>query len=188
MTDATANGFGDIMQLGYVVEDIESAALEWSRRVGAGPFYVLDQQSFDNYNYRGTPTALELSMAFGYWGEMQVELITPLNDTDNLYTAALKAAPGRLNHYATVVSDLDGLLARYNLEERVIHSGAMPSGLQFVYLEEYMPGGLHLELIEPPAGGMDAFEGMKAYARTWDGKNPVRPMAELGADLAAFGG
>ncbi len=178
--------FGQIMQLGYVVEDIETTAREWVERTGAGPFYTLDQLEMDQYYYRGERTDLTMSLAFGYWGDIQVELIHPLNEADTLYTRALKDAPGKLNHLATVVSDLDALLSRHQLNDRVIQSGKMPTGLQFVYLEEHVPGGLHLELIEAQDSTLQAFEGMKQIAAQWDGSHPLRPMSAVGDDLAAL--
>lgn len=182
--DFSAKAFGEIMQLGYVVEDIESAAMEWVERVGAGPFYTIERQPFDNYFYRGEKTELELSIAFGYWGDMQVELIKPLNDAKTFYTDALATGAGRLNHYATIVSDIDGLLERNQLHDRVVQSGALSSGIKFVYLEEYLPGGLHLELVEATEQALQGYAGMRAVAAAWDGSNPIRSIMSLGEDLA----
>ncbi len=180
------NQFGDIMQLGYIVEDVPATAERWAR-LGVGPFYFLEGQTFDNYYYRGEKTELELNMAFAYWGDVQVELIQPVNATDNLYTAALKKSAGAINHYATVISDLDGLLDRHQLRDRIIHEGAMPSGIKFVYLDEFAPGSLHLELIQANEQALQGFAGMKAMAKAWDGKDPLRSMMSLGEDLAALG-
>lgn len=175
------------MQHGYIVDNVAKAAIEWSERVGAGPFYVLDQVKMDQYYYRGKRTEVELRLGFGYWGSIQIELITQLNDADTLYSRALKSAPGKLNHCATIVSDIDSLLSSRNLAKRVIQSGSMPTGVKFVYLEEYLPDGLHLELIQPAGGALQGFAGMEAIARNWDGKNPVRPASALAEDLAALG-
>ena len=178
--------FGTIMQLGYIVGDVPAAARRWAD-LGVGPFYMLEGQELDNYYFRGELTELKMTMAFGYWGDIQVELITPVNDTDNLYTRALKDAPGKLNHYATIVADLDALLDAHNLgEQHIIQSGSMSSGVKFVYLDEFMPGGLHLELIQSPESAQQGFEGMKAVAKAWNGENPVRSMMSLGEDLAAL--
>jgi hypothetical protein len=181
-----ASEIGPVMQHGYIVEDVEKTAAEWIERAGVGPFYILERQAMENYYYRGKQTYLELKIAFAYWGSIQVELIQQLNDADTLYSRALRSSPGKLNHFASIVSDLDGLLARRKLESRVIHSGSMSSGVKFVYLEEFMPGGQHLELVEPSQAALMGFAGMEAVARGWDGKNPMRPMSALGNDLAAL--
>jgi hypothetical protein len=171
------------MQLGYIVNDVEAAAVEWAERVGAGPFYVMDRIVMDHYYYRGVHTPLEMQLAFGYWGSMQIELIKPLTVTDTLYSRALHTSAGALNHCATVVTDIDALLARRDLQHRVIQSGKMPTGLKFVYLDEHLPGGLHLELIEAQESTLMAFAGMEAASRNWDGNDPVRPASRLQQDL-----
>lgn len=181
-----SNDFGQVMQFGYIVDDVEASANEWAQRVGAGPFYVMDRIEMDQYYYRGVRTDVAMRLAFGYWGSIQIELIQPLSDTDTLYSRALRSSAGKLNHCATVVSDIDTLLARRQLQNRVIQSGAMPTGLKFVYLEEHLPGGLHLELIEAQESTLLAFAGMEKVSRQWDGKDPVRPVTRLQSDLAAL--
>ena len=181
-----SNPFGKIMQHGYIVPDVRAAATQWAQRLGVGPFYVLDRIVQDQYHYRGRQVPLELCLAFGYWGDIQIELIQPLNRADTLYHRALRDTPGVINHCATVVKDVDALIASRGLQEQVIQSGSMPTGLKFVYLGEFLPGGLHLELIQATAGTLQAFAGMEQLAARWDGRDPLRPMAQIGADLAAL--
>jgi hypothetical protein len=178
--------FGTIMQLGYIVEDVEAAAAEWTARTGVGPFYVLDRNAMDECYFRGVRTPAELRLGFGYWGGVQVELVQPLNGGTGFYREALRDGAGRLNHCASVVTDLDALLDKHALRDRVVLSGLMPSGLKFVYLESYLPGGLHLELIQATPGTLGAFKGMEAIARQWDGRKPLRPMSDIAQDLAAI--
>lgn len=178
--------FGDIMQLGYIVADVKAVAAKWVESVDVGPFYILDSIAFDDYRYRGVRTELELCLGFAYWGSVQVELIQPLNTADTLYTRALKTAPGKLNHCATIVENIDELLNAHQLHDRVVHDGKMPTGVKFAYLEDYLPGGLHLELTQVQESSLQAFAGMQAIAKSWDGKRPLRAMSELGADLAAL--
>jgi hypothetical protein len=140
----------------------------------------------EEYYYRGTRMAVELCLGFGYWHGIQIELIQPLNEADTLYRRALHSSAGKLNHVASVVSDLDGLLESRNLQQRVIQRGDMPSGLKFVYLEEYVPGGLHLELVQAQERTLLAFAGMEKAARYWDGRNPIRPISTLAQDLATL--
>ena len=179
-----SSGFGAVMQHGYIVKDVAQAAAEWTERVGAGPFYFIDRMPMDQYYFRGVRTDVELRLAFGYWAGLQIELIEPLGPADTLYSRALRDAPGKLNHCATVVTDIDRLLAQRGLEDRVIQSGTMPSGLKFVYLDAYLPGGLHLELIEATESMLGGFAGMQAVSRQWDGQDPVRPITRLQEDLA----
>jgi hypothetical protein len=179
------SAFGPVMQHGYVVEDVAKTATEWAERVGVGPFYVLDRVVMEDYAYRGQRMTIELRIAFSYWGSVQIELAQPLSTGDSLYNHALRDAPGQLNHCAALVSDLDGLLARRGLRDRIIQSGGMGE-VKFVYLGGYLPGGLHLELIQGPESMRMGNAGMEAAARAWDGARPLRPMEALPADLAAL--
>jgi hypothetical protein len=178
--------FGTIMQQGYIVEDVAATARQWAERLGVGPFYILDRIAMDQYYYRGVRTEVGLRLGFGYWGSIQIELIRPLSKTDTLYSRALRETPGQLNHCASVVEDLDALIASHKLQGCVIQSGQMPTGLKFAYLENYLPGGHHLELVQATDGALMAYAGMEKIAQRWDGKNPLRPMSAIGADLAAL--
>jgi hypothetical protein len=177
-------GFGAIIQHGYIVDDVEETAHDWAERLGVGPFYVLDRILMEQYYFRGVRMDVELRLGFGYWSGIQIELIQQLNDSDSLYRRAGRSTAGKLNHFATLVADLDGLVAASRLQNRVIQHGNMPSGLKFVYLEEFLPGGLHLELMEPQENTLMAFAGMEKVSRHWDGRDPVRPMGAIAQDLA----
>lgn len=178
---------GDVFQQGYIVDDVAKSAQEWAERTGAGPFYVMDHLAMEHYYYQGVQTPVEMRLAFGYWGPMQIELIQPLGSAVSLYSDALKSGgAGKLNHCATVIDgDLDELLARYGLKDQIIHSGHMPTGLKFVYLGNYLPDGSHLELIQATEQAKMGFQGMQAIHAGWDGSSkPVRPITDLANDLA----
>jgi methylmalonyl-CoA/ethylmalonyl-CoA epimerase len=181
---AMQTDLGNIMQHGYVVNDAEDSAVEWVERVGAGPFYLIEHVIMDEYYYRGIRTNAPLRIAIGYWGAIQIELIQPIDAADSLYSRAIQSEAGMLNHCATTVSDIDALLAKRRLHDRVLQAGRMPDGLKFVYLDEYLPGGYHLELIQPPLTTVKAFAGMEIAARKWDGGNPLRPISALADDVA----
>lgn len=174
--------FGPIFQHGYVVHDAEKAALEWADRMGVGPFYIIDQK-IDDYVYRGQPMALELRIAMGYWGDVQLELIQQLSGGDTFYSAALEAAPGQLNHQAVLVGDVDVTIREMNLGQYVVHTGNLPM-IRFVYLENYLPDGLTLELIQADELARMSFGGAAAICRRWDGERPVRTHSDLASDLA----
>ncbi|NRD90237.1 hypothetical protein C8024_13350 [Sphingopyxis sp. BSNA05] len=39
----------------------------------------------ENVKYRGEPSDIQFSMAIGYWGDVQVELIRPNNDAPSMF-------------------------------------------------------------------------------------------------------
>ena len=177
---------GAIMQHGYVVKNLQEAALEWTTKLGIGPFYSIENLQIEQCHFRNVQTKLEISVAFAYWGGIQIELIQQLSDERTLYSEAASNAAGKLNHCATIVDDIDLLLQRHKLNNRILQSGAMPNGLRFVYLDQYLPGSYHLELIEAQNSTLQAFAGMQAVTKAWNGLKPFRPIAALGEDLAAL--
>ena len=62
--------FGPVMQLGFVVPDLEAAARHWTR-LGVGPFFLLEHIQFAECRYKGTPTRFDMSVAsagqFFFW-------------------------------------------------------------------------------------------------------------------------
>ena len=175
--------FGPIMQHGYVVNDVTETAQYWAEKIGVGPFYLIEHIAIDQYYYRGAHTELELKLGFAYWGNIQIELIQQLNEAPTLYSEAAKNEAGKLNHCATIVENLDSLLETHNLNDQIIQIGQMPTGLKYIYLDQFLPGGYHLELIEAQESTLMAFKGMEAVAKHWDGNKLIRPMEALKDDL-----
>jgi methylmalonyl-CoA/ethylmalonyl-CoA epimerase len=173
---------GPIFQHGYVVPDAEKAARKWAERMGVGPFYIIDQK-IDDYVYRGQPMPVELRIAMGYWGDIQIELIQPLSGDGTFYHDALKTAPGELNHQAVLVPDIDKAIAELGLNRFIIHTGSLPM-IRFAYLENYLPDGLTFELIQADEPARMSFGGAAAICRGWNGECPVRTHADLASDLA----
>jgi hypothetical protein len=178
--------FERIIQHGYVVGDVEAAARAWGERLGVGPFYVIDQD-FESYWFQGAPlaTPLRLRIACSFWGDLHIELIQPLAGSDNLYSRAVREEGGRLNHCAVLVDDLDETIRTRGLEKDVLQSGSVTSGVKFVYLGRYMPGGEHLEVIQPSEQMRMGLSGLAAIASRWDGRDPVRRGEVMAADLSA---
>jgi hypothetical protein len=151
--------------------------------MGVGPFYVNDQP-IDDYIYRGRRVDLTLRIGVSYWRGVQLELIQPVSPGNTFYSRALKRAPDKLNHYATRVPDIAAAVRNQKLEKFVVHTGGT-TGLKFAYLEDYLPDGTTLELMQVQESTLPAFAAMEAICRTWDGERPVRTMAEFMTDMGA---
>ncbi|HEY9545822.1 MAG TPA: hypothetical protein VIR56_07435, partial [Solimonas sp.] len=62
----------NIMQLCWVVPDLEAAIGYWVRESGAGPFFMFDALHFDQSVYRGTPSDIQACRAaIGQFGDTQ---------------------------------------------------------------------------------------------------------------------
>lgn len=167
--------FGPILQNGYVVRDLEKAVHHWAGTLGVGPFFLLEHIAFGDVYFHGKPLSIDLSVAVGYWHELQIELIVQHDDAPSIYTQFAKEHGEGLQHLGVMVDALDPEVERLKkLNVEPVQWGATATGIRFAYVStDAHPGGM-LELIEQgPA--ISAFFGMaRDAARQWDGRNPLR--------------
>jgi hypothetical protein len=171
----TTTLFGPVMQLGFVVPDLEAAIEHWRRRIGLGPFFVLSGVEFAELRYRGQPTEVQMAVALAQWGAVQVELIQQLNDSRSIYQDYPGRAAGGLQHVGVMTESLDAHLARlapHGIEP--VQWGATANGIRFAYLDtDAMPGSM-VELIESGPAINEFFALVRSAAQGWDGSDPVR--------------
>ncbi len=170
--------FGPVMQLGFLVPDLETAARHWGA-LGAGPFFLLEHVSYAECHYLGEPVTIDMSVAVGQWGEVQVELICQHDDVPSIYTTFDGSRAGGLQHLGVMTESVSEHLARLApLGIHPVQQGATANGIRFAYvntdrLPGAHPGGM-IELIERGP----AIEGFFALVRRasvgWDGLDPVR--------------
>jgi hypothetical protein len=179
MADAPHHpAFGPPMQLGFVVPDLEAAIRHWTS-LGVGPFFLLEHIAFAECRYRGRPAPIDLSVAVGQWGEVQVELIRQHDATPSIYTHFDGSRAGGLQHVGvmtdSVAADLERL-RRLGIEP--VQAGSTANGIRFAYvntdaLPGAHPGGM-IELIEKGRAIEGFFRQVRESSIGWDGRDPVR--------------
>ena len=90
--------FGKVNQNGYVVRDIDAALKHWTEVMGVGPFYYVESVPIDYFSYKGVSQDLEISVALGNTGDLQIELIQQRNDAPSIYLDFLEAGHEGLQH------------------------------------------------------------------------------------------
>ncbi|NYT38672.1 VOC family protein [Allopusillimonas soli] len=172
--------FGEIRQLGYVVEDIEAAMDYWSRSLGVGPWYYNPKVPIRNYSYRGASYAPHNSVALANSGPLQVELIQTRNDVPSMYRDFQRAGHTGLQHVAYWTQQYDDDLERLMRQGfKPVMSGEVGENGRFVYFDtEYHPGTvIELSEVAGPKGRL--FDTIRRAAQGWDGEEPVRPFPDL---------
>lgn len=162
-------------QLGCVVPDLDAAIAEWAAR-GVGPFLVMRGTVPSGYVYEGVASKAKLDVAFSQDGDVQVELIQPVNDATSSYRDFLATGGNGLHHHGWFCDDYDGAVAAAEREgRRVLQQGSW-GGMRFVY---YHPAGddqMIVELIELTGVSRRIFDLIRVEADDWDGTNPSRSM------------
>ena len=166
---------GEVFQLGYVAKDLERAMDFWTRRMGVGPFFLMENIAFEQVAYRGKRADIDITVAIAYWRDMQIELIRQNNDAPSIYSG-WEGGSG-VHHMCMVVEDIEAtrdIFVRAGAE--ILQEGSLNAEFRFLYADTGGGPGTIIEAITLPEANRAAFEHMRAAARNWDGKDPVRKL------------
>ena len=168
--------FGPVVQQGYVVPDMNKAIDHWTAR-GVGPFFILPDHLLDAWHY-GEPTKCRIKAAFAAWGDQQIELIEPFEDSGpNVYSDFLKEHPeGGMQHVAVWCDDVDGTLEKLK-EDGVDYVLAQRYKGTHAYLDMADAPGIMIQLMPTFDRYLELFRVAEAEAENWDGNtDPVRDL------------
>jgi len=135
-----------VSQLGYVVADIERACRYYESTLGIGPFCPPFEVDMSGAIFKGKPVQTRIKVAFVDWGDVQIELIQPL-DENNPYTEYLARHGDGIHHLGFTVTDMDGAKADFaaaGLQPVFYHDMIV---MQFAYYDTSGIGGVMSELL-----------------------------------------
>ena len=103
-----SSGFGPVIQHAFFVRDMNAALTYWIEVMGVGPFYKINNATYKKAFYRNAPATPEYSVALAYWGDNQIELVTPTSDNPSIYKEFLDDGhDGLLHHMCVTVKDMN---------------------------------------------------------------------------------
>ena len=167
--------FGPIRQVGYVVKDLRRAIDHWVQVADVGPWFLAENLTYEGFAYRGVPGQLKLSVALANSGELQLELIQPLDQAPSMFREFLDAGQEGMHHWCALPEDYDACLADAEAAGlRVGQSGSSPRGRWVYFADADHPGSIiEVAEITPVRKGIN--DAVRRAAATWDGRMPVRP-------------
>jgi len=118
-----------VSQIGAVVKDVEKAATFYSSSFGIGPFTIYDW-SPDRHWYNEEPSYLKLRMGKAIWGEIEIELIQPLEGISD-HKSFLETHGEGLHHLGFNVPNYEEVF------ERFLKEGFRPLMRAESYVETY---------------------------------------------------
>lgn len=154
----------DIRQIAYFVPDVRAAALRHHEIFGSGPYFVADNIALSRALYRGKPSTLDHSSAYGQWGGLMIEFCQQNNAGPSAFHDVYPEGSGEtgLHHVAIFVDDLDAEVARQReLGHELALDAAMLDGFRYVFVDTMREYGHMLEMYEPT----DALTGFYATVR-----------------------
>ncbi len=165
--------FGPVVQQGFVVPDVASAIEHWVDR-GIGPFFV-EEHIRPPGTFDGESIQPDLTAAFAYCGDQQIEVIQQHDTSPSIYAAYLAEHPaGGLQHLAFWVDDIDATLAML-AERGAAYRVRQRYGDAHAYLDSETQPGVMIQLMARSELMLGLFRGIEEACRSWDGETrPVR--------------
>ena len=169
---------GQIIQMAYVVENIEAAVDWWVRDARTGPWFLLENFLGEDHIYRGEKSHADVRIAMAFAGHMQIELIQPRDDHPSVYRETVCARGYGFHHVGIASTDVDAEIAAYQRRGYTLaFRAAVPTGGAVAYLDGGQGHPGFVEII-PATPGMDAtFTAFWRASIDWNGEDPIRPFA-----------
>ncbi|MNL33862.1 hypothetical protein D3C87_1557960 [compost metagenome] len=176
------------MQLSFVVADLHEGLRFWTETMRVGPFVVIENSLADRrFIHRGQPSPIEMSIAFSYAGDVQIELISQKNAAPSPYTEFLGAGRQGLHHLGFWPADCESacsqLMSRGFEEVCSIDASNANPGARVRYLEGPAHLGVMYEIAPMTAERATYFAAIRRLAAGWDGSRPVRSYPSRAAFL-----
>jgi voltage-gated potassium channel Kch len=183
------------MQQAFVtrLESFDDTLDFWASAFGAGPFFIGDVTP-QNVIHRGVATTARLRIALTFLGQVQIEIIAPLDDAPHVWNEAFDRAAeipaaGVFHHVLMETDDYDA--AREQLLAAGLRDGltAEFAGRRLSYLDGGDGTEHFVELIEKAGWNETLLNLMKQECAAFDGGDPRRDYLELvGAAKARHAG
>ncbi|MEY3975556.1 MAG: hypothetical protein RLZZ33_611 [Pseudomonadota bacterium] len=165
------------VQLAYHVPDARSAALDYSRRFGWGPFYLMERIALSESWYRGVARPFVHSSAYGQAGDMMIELISQADDSPSVLREQFARDQSGLHHVACFVDDLAVSINQLETDGfATALSARTATGVSFTMIDTRRVFGHFLELYEPSDALRDFYRFVARKADGWDGQRPLREL------------
>lgn len=166
---------GGVIQTAFVVTDLREAVDFWTGDLRAGPFFHFPEWRGGDPVYRGRPSTAAVTIAMGFAGRMQIELIQPLDEEPSVYKELLDRSGPGFHHLGVASEDIDADVARYEKDGWTLAFRAGVGNGEVAYLDGGPARPGMIELIEASSGLDASFTAMWRASLDWDGTDPLRP-------------
>ena len=159
----------------WVVDDIHDAMRRWHETTGTGPFFYMEGQDILDHRYRGEAMGtLNFSVAFGYSGSHQIELIQQNEAKPSAYRDSYAAGSEGFHHLGACPDDYDAALDGYRRQGLAVAQEGVFADQRFCYIDTRATLGWMVELMEQSPASLEFARMAEQAARTWDGTDPYR--------------
>jgi len=166
--------FEGIMQISWIVPDLQAAMRDYTERLGIGPWFLSEHFNPSGMLYRGKPSEADVSIAMTFSGHMNFELIQQHDEKPSVYRETFLKRGYGFHHWAVASLDFErDVQSHLASGDEVILEITLEGGNRVVYVDTsaYLDG--MLEIIEVTEGVRSAFGDMYRICRQWDGRDLI---------------
>lgn len=165
---------GPPVQIAYAVSDIYKGIDKWISDFGAGPFFIAEHIPIKNVIYRGHPSELDITVAYGQWGEIMIELVQDNGEGPSIIRDLYPPQKSGLHHLAYFVNDMDLVSAKLVKEGYVLAMSGQAGENRFQFFDAISEMGHFIEIYEPIESLKYLYERVRSASINWDGSDPLR--------------
>lgn len=170
----------NVFQNAWVVDDLDAAMKKWVDEMGIGPFFVAEHGAqFTDLMYRGEPSELYMTVALAQAGPVQIELIQPTTDKPCAYRDSVPAGATGFHHMCVWTKDIEADTRYFEGLGYAAANIGKAGFARFAYYDTRPLMGCMLEVVEHKPQIEALFGRIAEVCAGWDGKRPVRTMADL---------
>ena len=162
-----------IFQYAFFVTDLDASIEKWAKFLGAGPFFVARHHKTDQFSYRGQDIEADVSYAFAYCGETQVQLIEQHDDQPSIYRDMYAKGEEGFHHIGVLVSDFEAEQQRLLDMGLEIGTALYADGVNATYFDTRAWNGGFTEIHGDPPHILETFAGWKEAHKAWRPGDPV---------------
>jgi len=163
-----------VRQLAYVVRDLDAALDYWTGMLKVGPFFRMDHAPLANQRFYGQPSNVDISIALGNSGDLQIELIQQHCATPSVYKEFLDAGRVGVHHFGLMPVDYAATCAEYLAKGHRAAFQCTLDDAELTYFDTVASVGHYIELWDNNDAFKQLFLMVEDAAKGWDGRNPVR--------------
>ena len=170
-----------LFQQAYLVNDIHAGIEHWNRLFHAGPFIVVPHHKTDRFEYRGSSQEADVTYAFGYLGDIMIQLIEQHDDTPSIYRDMYAAGEEGFHHVATLVHDFEAEFQRLEGLGFTCATRLFADGVDAAYFDTRHVVGCFTEIHGDPPRILSAFAGWhRAHELHQPGDSAIIPRPAIG--------